>query len=161
MLAGNKPIERSALVRAAVRLIVEETLEAEVSDELGRGYYDRADSNERGHRNGYRVGKLDTAEGRIEYAVPQVRGIEGGRSEVRASLGGKSEELERLAIEMYSRGLSMRDIEAAFTDERGRGVLTRSAAKSRGRALVGRLSSVCQPQFGPSRDCLSVCGRCC
>jgi putative transposase len=60
--------------------------------------------------------------------VPQVRGLDGWRSEVRAALGGKTEELERLAIEMYARGLSMRDIEAAFTDERGRSVLTRSAA---------------------------------
>jgi transposase-like protein len=128
MLAGNKAIERSALLREAVRLIVEETLEAEVSDELGRGYYDRAAGGARGHRNGYRVGRLDTAEGRIEYGVPQVRGIDGWRSEVRAALGGKSEELERLAIEMYARGLSMRDIEAAFTDEAGRSVLSRSAA---------------------------------
>lgn len=37
---------------------------------------------------------------------------------------------------MYARGLSMRAIEAAFTDERGRGVLTRSAA-SRGAERLG------------------------
>lgn len=76
------------------------TLEAEVTEAVGRGYYDRADGSERGHRNGSRMGKLDSAEGRIEYAVPQVRGLEGWRSEVRASSGGKSEELERLAIEV-------------------------------------------------------------
>jgi len=87
-------------MRAAVRLIIEETLEADVTEAVGRGYYDRADGSERGHRNGSRMGKLDSAEGRIEYAVPQVRGLEGWRSEVRASLGGKSEELERLAIEV-------------------------------------------------------------
>ena len=128
MLAGANGVERSALMREAVRLIVEEALEAEVTEAVGRGYYDRAEDAGRGQRNGYRTGRLDSAEGRIEYAVPQVRGLEGWRSEVRASLGGKSEELERLAIEMYARGLSMRDIEAAFTDERGRSVLTRSAA---------------------------------
>jgi len=128
MLSGTSGVERSALMREAVRLIVEETLEAEVTDALGRGYYDRAANDGRGQRNGYRSGRLDSAEGRIEYAVPQVRGIDGWRSEVRASLGGKSEELERLAIEMYARGLSMRDIEAAFTDERGCSVLSRSAA---------------------------------
>ena len=127
MLAGKQSFERSALLREAVRLILEETLEAEVTEELGRGYYDRAQTGD-GQRNGYRVGRLASAEGAIEYAVPQVRGIEGWRSEVRASLGGKTEELERLAIEMYARGLSMRDIEAAFTDERGRSVLSRSAA---------------------------------
>lgn len=128
MLAGKQGVERSTLVREAVRLIVEEALEAEVSEAVGRGYYDRADAGERGHRNGYRVGRLDSAEGRIEFCVPQVRGLDGWRSEVRAALGGKTEELERLAIEMYARGLSMRDIEAAFTDERGRSVLSRSAA---------------------------------
>ena len=121
-------------------------LEAEVTEAVGRGYYDRADGSERGHRNGSCMGKLDSAEGRIEYAVPQVRALEGWRSEVRASLGGKSEELERLAIEMYARGLSIRDIEAAFTDERGRSVLSRRCSQPRGRAIVGRLSSVCQPQ---------------
>jgi putative transposase len=128
MLAGVNGVERSALMREAVRLIVEEALEAEVTEAVGRGYYDRAEDAGRGQRNGYRTGRLDSAEGRIEYAVPQVRGLDGWRSEVRAALGGKTEELERLAIEMYARGLSMRDIEAAFTDERGRSVLTRSAA---------------------------------
>ena len=128
MLTGTSGVERSALLREAVRLIVEEALEAEVSEELGRGYYDRAGPSGRGQRNGYRGGRLDSAEGTIEYGVPQVRGIEGWRSEVRASLGGKSEELERLAVEMYARGLSMRDIEAAFTDARGHSVLSRSAA---------------------------------
>lgn len=39
-------------------------------------------------------------QGRIEYAIPQVRGLPGWQSEVRAALCGKTEELERLAIEM-------------------------------------------------------------
>jgi hypothetical protein len=43
-------------------------------------------------------------------------------------VSGKSEELERLAIERYAPGLSMRDIEAAPTDARGRCVLSRSSA---------------------------------
>lgn len=43
-------------------------------------------------------------------------------------LRGRTEELERLAVEMYARGLSVRDIEAAFTDETERCVLTKSAA---------------------------------
>lgn len=46
---------------------------------------------------------------------------------MREALAGRSEELERLAIEMYARGLSVRDIEAAFTDRSGRCVLTRTA----------------------------------
>lgn len=128
MFEGKEEIDRSALIRESVRLMVEEALEAEVSEALGRGYFEHGSDREGGYRNGYRRGKLEAAEGMIEYAVPQVRGVSGWRSEVRAAVGGKSEELERLAIEMYARGLSMRDIEAAFTDARGRCVLTRSAA---------------------------------
>ena len=59
MLAGKSGVERSALLREAVRLIVEETLEAEVSEQIGRGYCERAVDGERGQRNGYRLGKLD------------------------------------------------------------------------------------------------------
>ena len=54
------------LVKLAARLIVEEALEEEVEDVVGRGYYAHGDGSG-GHRNGYRRGKLDTAEGRIEY----------------------------------------------------------------------------------------------
>jgi hypothetical protein len=42
-------------------------------------------------------------------------------------LNGKSEESERLAIEIFARGLSMRDIEAAFAVS-DRSVLTGTAA---------------------------------
>ena len=128
MLRKAEGLDRSELVRQAARLVIEEALEAEVSEALGRGYYDRGGDELQGQRNGYRCGKLEGAEGLIEYAIPQVRGLPGWQSEVRVALCGKTEELERLAIEMYARGLSMRDIEAAFTDASGRCVLSRSAA---------------------------------
>jgi hypothetical protein len=50
------------------------------------------------------------------------------RSKIREMLRGRTEELERLAVEMYKRGLSVRDIEAALTDEAGRCLLSRTAA---------------------------------
>ena len=127
LFEGGESTDRSALIRESVRLMIEEALEAEVSEALGRGYFEHG-ASAGAYRNGYRRGKLKAAEGVIEYGVPQVRGLSGWRSEVRAAVGGKSEELERLAIEMYARGLSMRDIEAAFTDARGRCALSRSAA---------------------------------
>lgn len=125
LVSGNGDLGRSELVKLAAQLIIEEALEGEVEDRLGRGYY--AHGAAEGHRNGYRRGRLATAEGQVEYAVPQVRGIAGWRSAVRASLSGRTEGLERLAIEMWARGLSVRDIEAAFVDESGRCVLTKSA----------------------------------
>jgi transposase-like protein len=116
---------RSEFVKLATRLLLEESAEAEARDALGREYYRHGGG--RGHRNGYRAARLKSAEGAIEFSVPQVRGLRGWRSQVREALAGSSEELERLAIEMYARGLSVRDIEAAFTDRRGRCRLTRTA----------------------------------
>src|SRR5690606_19411098 len=129
LFEGGESADRSALIRESVRLMIEEALEAEVTEALGRGYFEHG-ASAGAYRNGYRCGKLKAAEGEIEYGVPQVRGLSGWRSEVRAAVSGKSEALERLAIEMYARGLSLRDIEAAFTDTRGRCVLSRTAAST-------------------------------
>lgn len=116
---------RSELIKLAMRVLLEEAGEAEVRDAVGREYYRHGDGH--GHRNGYRAARLASAEGEIEFAVPQVRGIAGWRSQVGEALAGRTEELERLAIEMYARGLSVRDIERAFTDRRGHCRLTRTA----------------------------------
>jgi putative transposase len=120
--------EGPSLTQLGLRKIVEELLEAEVSERLGRGYYERGEASSAGHRNGYRTGRLATAEGEVEYAVPQVRGLEEAfRSRLRPELGKRTEALEDLAVEMYARGLSTRDIEAALCDEKGRSLLSRTA----------------------------------
>jgi hypothetical protein len=64
----------------------------------------------------------------IEYAAPQIsdRAVP-FRSRLREIIRGRSEELEALAVEMYARGLSTRDIEALFADERGQSLLSRTA----------------------------------
>ena len=118
----------SELVRLAAQLIVEEALEGETRDALGRDYYARGAVPGTGYRNGYRRGRLKTAEGAIAYSAPQIADrAEPFRSKIRKALGKRSEQLERLAIEMYARGLSTRDIEALFADEAGRSLLSRSA----------------------------------
>src|SRR5689334_17498947 len=66
-------VGRSELVRLALRLIVEEALEGEVADALGRERYERSGGETAGYRNGYRTGKVKTAEGRVDYSAPQVR----------------------------------------------------------------------------------------
>ena len=119
---------RAELLKLAVRKIVEEALEAEVAEAVGREYYKNGAAPGAGYRNGYRRGRLRTAEGPIEYGVPQVADRAAPFvSRVRARLAGRTAELERLAIEMFARGLSTRDIEAAFRDDTGASVLTRTA----------------------------------
>jgi Transposase, Mutator family len=71
---------------------------------------------------------VKTAEGAVDYSAPQVRDTpEPFVSRVRAALSGRTRELERLAVELYARGLSTRDIEDAFTDETGKRLLSRAA----------------------------------
>ncbi len=120
--------ERSDLMLLAARLILEEALEGEVRDRLGRERYERTGGPPTGYRNGYRTGRMKTAEGMVEYAAPQVRATsEPFVSAVRENLAGRTGALEDLAIELYARGLSTRDIEDTFTDEKGRRLLSRAA----------------------------------
>ena len=127
---------RAALVKLATRLIVEEALEAESRDVLGRDYYEHGASPGQGWRNGVRMGRLKTAEGLVDYAAPQIAGRdEPFRSEIRESLKGRTQALEDLAVEMLARGLSVRDIEDAFRDESGRLLLSRTAVSEIGERL--------------------------
>jgi putative transposase len=132
----SSPDGRSELVKLATRLIVEEALEAEVRDALGRDYYEHGGEDGRGWRNGHRTGRLKTAEGEIAFSVPQVAGREEPfRSEIRAHAKGRTEALEELAVEMLARGLSVRDIEDAFRSDDGRLLLSRTAVSELGEQL--------------------------
>jgi putative transposase len=127
---------RSELVKLATRLILEEALEAEARDALGRDYYERGAEDGRGYRNGHRLGRLKTAEGAIEFSTPQIAGRdEPFGSEIRPHVKGRTEALEELAVEMRARGLSVRDIEDAFRADDGRLLLSRTAVSELGEQL--------------------------
>jgi transposase-like protein len=121
---------KSELVQLAVRKIVEESLEAVVRDLLGRDYYEHGSEASTGYRNGYRRGRMKTSEGEVEYASPQIRDLSEGNerlSGIRNRLKGRTEELERLAVEMYARGCSTRDIEEIFRGDDGRSLVSKTA----------------------------------
>jgi transposase-like protein len=132
----SSPDGRAELVKLATRLIVEEALEAESRDALGREYYEHGAAPGQGYRNGVRTGRLKTAEGFIDYAAPQIAGRdEVFRSEIREHLKGRTQALEDLSVELLARGLSVRDIEDAFKDEMGRLLLSRTAVSEIGERL--------------------------
>jgi transposase-like protein len=127
---------KDELVKLATRLIVEETLEGEAGDAVGRDYYEHGAQPGQGYRNGYRTGRLKTAEGLMEYSTPQIAGRdEPFRSAIREHLKGHTQGLEDLAIEMLARGLSVRDFEDAFKDENGRLLLSKTAVSQLGERL--------------------------
>lgn len=132
----------SALLNLAARVVVQEALEAEQRDAVGRERYERGSDGR--YRNGYRGGRIEGAEGRVEVQVPQVRGIPGYRSRLLEFLGAHTEVLERLAAEMYARGLSTRDIEEAFTDATGECLLSRTAVSEVTASLWEEYQAFCE-----------------
>lgn len=116
------------VLHEGMRLIVQEMYEAEATDFLERGHYERCGSGDfRGYRNGYEPRKIRTAEGVLEVEVPQVRDtVEPFVSKLKVFLRGNTGCLEKLAAEMYARGLSVRDIEDALIEGTGDMVLSKS-----------------------------------
>jgi transposase-like protein len=135
-LGGETAAEfASEFVRLAVRRLMQELLEAERTDFLGRAPWERKPGS-RGYRNGYEPGKLKTVEGEIPIAVPQVRGSGTPfRSALRERLGDRTEVLKRLVVEAYARGLSTRDVEEALKTATGGAVLSRSGVSEVTEAL--------------------------
>jgi len=115
MYGSQQPV--SELVKLGAQLIVQKALEQEVGDQLERDRYKRRQEGQQGLRNGYEPGRIRSAEGEIALQVPQVRGTqEPYRSKLMDFLRGNSDVLEYLVVQMYTRGLSTRDVEEAFRD---------------------------------------------
>ena len=128
-LDGEEDVS-SMVVRLGIERVVQEMVEQEVTDYLERGHYERRrpEQEHRGYRNGYEPGRIRTAEGEIVVQVPQVRDApETYSSRLMTFLRGNSDVLERLAVEMYARGLSTRDIEDALEEATGDRLLSRTA----------------------------------
>lgn len=126
----GEPDITSTILQVGMARLVQELVEQEVSDYLGREHYQRRQPGQehRGYRNGYEPGRVRSAEGEVRVQVPQVRDSPVPyRSKLMSFLQSHTDVLERLTVEMYARGLSTRDIEAAFVDASGDRLLSRTA----------------------------------
>ena len=122
--SADTPLPR--FTRLALQHLLQELLEGEQTDFLGREHYEHKPGRG-GWRNGYEPGTLKTSEGKVPVALPQVRNSETPfRSRLWAQMGRRTVELERLAVELYARGLSTRDIEDALETATGERILSRS-----------------------------------
>ena len=65
-----------AFVTLGARYMLQVALEQEVEDFLGRAHYKRGKRKHQGWRNGYEEGKVTTAEGLLQVALPRVRETE-------------------------------------------------------------------------------------
>ena len=132
------------LVNMAMRKIVQEVLENEVADFTGRDYYKHA-APKQGYRNGYEPSTLRTAEGRLDILRPQVRAGEASfESKTWPHLKKNTDKLEHMAVEMYVRGCSTRDVEALLKDEEGRILLSKSSVSRLNEILWTEYQAFCQ-----------------
>jgi len=128
----------------AMRRIVQEILENEVADFTGRDYYKHA-APKQGYRNGYEPSTLRTAEGRLDILRPQVRdGETPFESKTWPHLKKNTDQLEHMAVEMYVRGCSTRDIEALLKDDQGRILLSKSGVSRLNEVLWTDYQAFCR-----------------
>ena len=109
----------SEIVRSGAQMMLQYALEREVTEALGRGYYENAPetTKEKGRRNGYESHRVLTGEGAVTVQVPQIRETSTGfRSKILDAYVSRTEKLDELIARMYVHGMSTRDIEATFAD---------------------------------------------
>lgn len=126
------------LIELGARKVLQEGLEAEVAEFLGRGWHEHSgkESPPKGYRNGYLPKDLKTRSGRIRVDRPRVRDCdEPFASQLLERLDEVEQSLKTLATEMYVRGLSTRDIEATLTDQDGNPLVSSSGASRMSEAL--------------------------
>jgi putative transposase len=115
-VAGEQdPIE--TVGRLGARLILQQALEDEVSEFLGRGRYQRAGETV-SYRNGYEPRTLKTTAGPVRLERPRIRNAAslGFESRVLGKGVARTHALESLVISSFLRGLSTRDVEAALEE---------------------------------------------
>src|SRR3954447_4469441 len=134
VLAGvgehDDPVE--AVARLGARLILQQALEDELTEFLGRQRYARADGggDDAGviYRNGYEARTIKTTSGRMELERPRLRNASalGFESRVLGRGVARTHALEALIIVGFLRGLSVRDVEALLEEALGEQVVAKS-----------------------------------
>jgi len=97
---------------------VQKAVELEVTEFLGRDHYQRhGEGLLQGYRNGYEDKRVQTGEGPLHLKMPQVRNTTDAFESVwLQSLVRRSDKLAALIPQLYVKGMSTRDIEAALTE---------------------------------------------
>jgi putative transposase len=133
------------LMQLSIRKLIQESrFTGEVQEYLGKAYYEHGETR-RGYRNGYKSAHLKTAEDRLLVRKPQVAdSAETFSSQLWSHIKGRTEQLERIAVEMYARGCSTRDIEELLKYQDGHILLSKSAISQLNQRLWEGYETFCQ-----------------
>jgi transposase-like protein len=146
------PDALSTLGRLGAQLILQRAVEDELEAFLHRARYERT-PDAAGSRNGHRPRRVQTAEGEITIAMPQVRDtltrfVSSVIPDVRRIV--RTRPLEALVIGAYVRGLSDRDIES-LAREAGLGTISRTTVSTICRELRDRYGAFRAKSLGEVR----------
>jgi transposase-like protein len=121
----DDPIE--AIGRLGARLILQQALEEELSEFLGRERYERR-GEPLAHRNGYERVTVKTTSGPLQLERPRVRNASalGFESAIVGKGVARTHALEALVVCSFLRGLSVRDVEAALEETFDQPVVSKS-----------------------------------
>src|SRR5215218_502761 len=119
------PIE--AIGRLGARLILQQALEEELTEFLGRERYERR-GEPLSYRNGYERVTVKTTAGALELERPRLRNASalGFASEIVGKGVARTQALEALVVCAFLRGLSVRDVEDLLEDALGEQVVSKS-----------------------------------
>jgi transposase-like protein len=103
------------LVGDIYKQLIEKMLDAEMDNHLGYQKNDRQKKKTTNSRNGHNSKQLNTAQGKIEIAVPRDRAGE-FEPVIVAKHERTSAKIEQVVISLYAKGLSVKDIEEQIRD---------------------------------------------
>lgn len=103
-------------IRLQIQSTLQEMLEAEVDEHLGRGRYERRDGTSKGYRNGHgKPRKVSLSCGTVEVRRPRMRDLdERFESRVLPLFARQSAKVRGVLPELYLEGLALRDFDRAL-----------------------------------------------
>ena len=108
-------VGKNGLMQRLFGDIIQQFLEAEMEEHLGREKYDRVPEEDKNYRNGYSTKKIRSSFGDVKIDVPRDR-----KAEFEPKIVKKYEtvcnELDKKVIGLYARGMSVDDIKAEIDE---------------------------------------------
>ena len=104
------------LYRQTIAQFMENSLESELSEELGYDRYDQANKETDNSRNGFSSKTLKTSFGDAEIAIPRDRKGAFDPQILKKNQTSVSEDIEAKIISMYAKGMTCNDINEHIKD---------------------------------------------
>lgn len=108
-------VGKNGLMQRLFGDIIQQFLESEMEEHLGRDKYERNDSKDKNYRNGYSQKNIKTSFGEVDVNVPRDRNAE-FEPKIVKKYETVCNELDKKVIGLYARGMSVDDIKSEIDE---------------------------------------------